>query len=77
MKLKGKPVQVTDVKWAKVMVEVVVEQGVIDREVVGLSVGWLLDCLGAVTRPLRTLCGGADWCLGVREKSILIRCVYI
>lgn len=77
MKLKGEPVQVTDVEWAKVMVEVVVEQGVVDGEVIGLLVGWLLHCLWAMAGPLRPLCGGADRRLGIREEGILIRCVYV
>lgn len=77
VELKGEPVQVTDVEWAKVMVEVVVEEGVINGEVIGLPVGWLLDGLGAVTGPLRALARGACWRLWVREVSILIRSVYI
>lgn len=52
VELKGEPVQVADVEWAKVMVEVVIEEGVIDGKVIGLSVPWLLDSLGTVTSPL-------------------------
>lgn len=48
MELKSEPVQVTDVEWAKVMVEVVVKEGVIDGEVVRLLVGGLNNGLGAV-----------------------------
>lgn len=77
MELKGKPVQVTDVKWAKVMVEVVVEEGVINGEVVGLPVGWLLDGLGPVTGPLRALGRGACGRLWVREVCVLIRSVNV
>lgn len=77
MELQGKPVQVTNVEWAKVMVEVVIEEGVVDREVVRLSVCWLLHCLGTVSSPLGALAGGADGRLWIRKKSIFRRCVYI
>lgn len=77
VKLEGKPIQVTDVEWAKVMVEVVVEEGVINGEVIGLLVGGLLNGLGPMTGPLRALARGACWRLWVREVSVLIRSVYI
>lgn len=53
MELQRKSVEVANVKWTKVMVEVVVEEGVVDGEVVGLLVRWLLYCLGAVASSLR------------------------
>lgn len=57
MKLEGKSVQVTDVERAKVVVEVVVEQGVINGEVVRLPVAGQLSRLGSVAGSLRPLAG--------------------
>lgn len=77
MELKGKAVQVTDVEWTKVMMEVVVEEGVVNREVVGLSVGRLGYSLRTVTSALRALAGGSNGCLWVREESLFSRRMYV
>lgn len=72
MELEGKSVEVANVKRAKVMVEVVVEQSVVHGEVVWLLVRGLGDCLGPVASPLRPLGGRFHWPIWVREESILI-----
>lgn len=77
MELEGEAVQVTDVEWAEVVVEVVVQEGVINGEVVRLLIGGLLDGLGAVTGSLRTLAGRLDGTFWVREDGVFARRIYV
>lgn len=57
VELEGKAVEMTDVKRTKVVMEIVVKEGVIDGEVVRLLVCGLLDGLRTMASPLRALAG--------------------
>lgn len=72
VELERESVQVTDVEWAKVMVEVVVQKGVIDSEVVRLLVGRLGHGLGTMARSLRPLGRRSLRRFGIRKQGVLV-----
>lgn len=61
MKRDGEPVEVANVQWPKVVVEGVVQQGVIDGEVHGLQARRVGDTVLLPLRGAATACPGLVW----------------
>lgn len=64
MELYGKPIEMSDMQWPKIMVECIVQQGVINRKVVWLGAIFVQDHGGAIASSCRAFAGRpSNWLL--------------